>query len=87
MQKQVFNLGPRPRGASQELEARGNAWVDGETAHLDLPSQLLKPQLINQPRNHHLESDAVERIVGLSHDRIAAKVVGLYLQNRPKNRR
>jgi hypothetical protein len=65
---EILDLFPRPRRASQKLEARGYAWIVGETADRDVIGHPFPADVIDQLFQDRFQRDAVEG-VGRSHGR------------------
>ena len=60
-----FDFGARPRGAAQELQARGDARVFVEAADLDVAAHLLPAEVGDERFEDRFERDAVERVFGM----------------------
>ncbi len=76
---QPLDFRPSPRCFSEELQAGSNAGVVSETANGDLAPHFLPADVLDQPLQHHGQSDSVQRIQGtLSSHTIQAKP-GSYL--------
>ena len=63
--ERALDLLARPRRATQELEARGDARFVVETANVDPPPQPRPAEAGDQVGHDALEGEAVERILGL----------------------
>lgn len=61
---EALDLGPRPGGLAQELETRIDARIEKETADFNLLRQPGPAVLLDEVREHRLERDPVQRVVG-----------------------
>lgn len=78
-QIECFNFLSCPGGFAQELEARGDARITGETFYVDAPAQFFPAVTLLQARDDELQCEAMERIalMSLSHDD-AGKVIWVW---------